>query len=73
MVKFIESELLLRIFLDCYNSLSAMPIKFPASLSQMTTVKCTYEQKGLKNPYYANIYSSNIISGFMTSAISVFI
>lgn len=50
MVKFIELELLLRIFLDCYDSISAMPIKFPASVSQMTPVKYTHEQKGLKNP-----------------------
>lgn len=46
MVKFIESELLLRIFLNCYDSLPAMPIKFPASLSQMTPVQYTHEQKG---------------------------
>lgn len=48
MMKFIELELLLRIFLDCYDSLSAMPIKFSASLSQMIPVKYTHEQKGLK-------------------------
>lgn len=46
MVKFIESEVLLRIFLDCYDSHSAMPIKFPARLFQMTPVQHTHEQKG---------------------------
>lgn len=73
MVAFIELEVLLRIFLDYYDSLSAMPIKFPASVSQMTPAQNTPEKKDLKKPAMSNIYSSKIISAFLTSAMSVFI
>lgn len=52
MVAFIELEVLLRIFLDYYDSLSAMPIKFPASVSQMTPAQNTPEQKGFKKTCY---------------------
>ena len=48
MVKRIEVEVLLRNFLDCYDSPCPMPIKFPASLSQITPVQYPCERKGFK-------------------------
>lgn len=45
-----EVEVLLRNFLDCSTSSCAMPIKFPANLSQITPVQHSCERKGFKKP-----------------------
>jgi len=71
MVKCIEVELLLRNFLGCYDSPCAIPIKFPASLSQITPLQYPCERRGLKkHPHYEDIYSSKVTPAFLTSALS---
>lgn len=71
MVKHIEVEVLLRNFLDCYDSPCAMSIKFPASVSQITPLQYPCERKRIfkKTPHYEDIYSSEVIAAFLTSAL----
>lgn len=66
MVSFIKLQLLLRIFLGCYDSFLLSPLNF----LQASPKWLLYNILTKKKPCSADIYSSKIIPAFLTSSMS---